>query len=212
MSLTIYHAPRSRSIRVVWLCEEMGLPYDAKTFPVRGEYMASDDFGAIVPTRKVPAIQDDGLILFESVAIMEYLLAKHGHAGKDGTALLPEYGTKEYGAALQWLHYGEAGMGQYVTTALAHRALLPEKARNEGMAQWGETESLKCLDVLAGPLSAHDHLLPSGFSAADISVVYMLLLAKFAGMSKRFPEPVSAYFERCTARAGWQTANALEAS
>ena len=54
---------------------------------------------------------------------------------------------------------------------------------------------------------ANDYLLPSGFSAADISVVYMLLLAKFAGMSKRFPEPVRAYFDRCIAREGWKAAS-----
>ena len=204
MTLTIYHAPNSRSMRVVWLCEEMGVPYEAKSFPVRGEYMASDDFAAVTPTRKVPAIQDDGLILFESVAIMEYLLASRGHGD-----LLPEYGTKAYGAALQWLHYGEAGMGQYVTMALAHRALLPEKMRSERMAEWGAAETRKCLDVLAGPLGANEYLLPSGFSAADISVVYMLLLAKFAGMSEAMLEPVRAYFDRCTAREGWKVATAL---
>lgn len=208
MSLTVYHAPNSRSVRVIWLLEEMGQPYEAKTFPVRGDYMASDDFAAVNPSKKVPAIEDDGLVLFESVAIMEYLLAKHGFAGKNGTALMPEYGTKAYGAALQWLHYGEAGMGQYVTTAVAHRLILPEKARNEGMASWGEAETLKCLDVLAGPLGAHDYLLPQGFSAADVSVVYMLLLAKFAGMSKKMPEPVRAYFARCTEREGWKVASA----
>ena len=206
MTLKIFHAPRSRSMRVVWLCEEASIPYEAESFPVRGDYMASDDFAAINPTRKVPAIKDDGLILFESVAIMEYLLAKHGHGN-----LAPEYGTKAYGAYLQWMHYGEAGMGQYVTMALAHRALLPEKHRSEAMATWGTTETSKCLNVLAGPLGAHDYLLPSGFSAADVSVVYMLLLAKFAGMSKAFPEPVAAYFERCTAREGWKVATELGA-
>lgn len=207
MTLTIYHSPNSRSLRVVWLCEEAGIPYQAKTFPVRGEYMASDDFAAISPTRKVPAIEDDGLILIESVAIMEYLLAKHGHGD-----LAPAPTDTLYGPYLQWLHYGESGMGQYVTTALAHRLILPEKARNEGMAAWGEAETLKCLDVLAGPLDANEYLLPSGFSAADISVAYMLLLAKFSGMSKKFPQAVRDYFDRCTARQGWQAATALEVS
>ena len=207
MTLTIYHAPKSRSVRIVWLCEEAGIPYELKTFPVRGDYMASDDFGAVNPNRKVPAIEDDGIILFESVAIMEYLLAKHGH----GSLAPAPSDSKAYGPYLQWLHYGEAGMGNYVTMALAHRALLPEAHRSEAMAAWGTAETKKTLDVLAGPLSAHDYLLPSGFSAADISVVYMLLLAKCAGLSKDFPEPVSAYFDRCTARAGWQAASALGA-
>ena len=203
MTLTLYHAPKSRSVRIVWLCEEAGIPYELKTFPVRGDYMASDDFGAVNPNRKVPAIEDDGIILFESIAIMEYLLAKHGH----GDLAPAPSDSKAYGPYLQWLHYGEAGMGNYVTMALAHRALLPEAHRSEAMAAWGTAETKKTLDVLAGPLGAHDYLLPSGFSAADISVVYMLLLAKFAGLSKEFPEPVSAYFERCTAREGWQKAS-----
>ena len=204
MTLTIYHAPKSRSVRIVWLCEEAGIPYELKTFPVRGDYMASDDFGAVNPNRKVPAIEDNGIILFESIAIMEYLLAKHRH----GELAPAPSDPKAYGPYLQWLHYGEAGVGNYVTMALAHRALLPEAHRSEAMAAWGTTETKKTLDVLAGPLSAHDYLLPSGFSAADISVVYMLLLAKFAGMSKDFPEPVSAYFARCTAREGWKAASA----
>ena len=203
MTLTIYHAPKSRSVRIVWLCEEAGIPYELKTFPVRGDYMASDDFGAVNPNRKVPAIEDDGIILFESVAIMEYLLAKHGH----GSLAPAPSDSKAYGPYLQWLHYGEAGMGNYVTMALAHRALLPEAHRSEAMAAWGTAETKKTLDVLAGPLGAHDYLLPSGFSAADISVVYMLLLAKFAGMSKDFPEPVSAYFARCTEREAWKKAS-----
>ena len=203
MTLTIYHAPKSRSVRIVWLCEEAGIPYELKTFPVRGDYMASDDFGAVNPNRKVPAIEDDGIILFESVAIMEYLLAKHGH----GSLAPAPSDSKAYGPYLQWLHYGEAGMGNYVTMALAHRALLPEAHRSEAMAAWGTAETKKTLDVLAGPLGAHDYLLPSGFSAADISVVYMLLLAKFAGMSKDFPEPVSAYFARCTERDAWKKAS-----
>ncbi|WP_051881360.1 glutathione S-transferase family protein [Parvularcula oceani] len=203
MTLTVYHAPPSRSVRILWLLEEMGVPYETKTFPIRGDYMTSDDFRAINPTAKVPAIDDDGLILFESVAIMEYLLAKHGAKG-----LAPEPSDRLYGPYLQWLHYGEAGMGPYVTMCLGHRRLLPEAARIPAMAQWGEDSARHCLDVLAGQLSAHDYLLPTGFSAADISVAYMLLLAKFAGIMKHAPEPVTAYFDRCTARESWKVASA----
>lgn len=204
MTLTIYHAPMTRSVRVIWLCEELGVPYETKVFPVRGEYMASDDFGAVNPNRRVPAIKDDGLILFESIAIVEYLLAKYGP-----TSLAPDPSDlKDYGPYLQWLHYGEAGMGPYVTMLLGHTAILPEAARIPAMAAWGRREALACLNVLAGPLAAHDYLLPGGFSAADVSVAYMLFLAKLAGMSGDFPEPVRAYFARCAERPGWRVASA----
>ncbi|MBB4658767.1 glutathione S-transferase family protein [Parvularcula dongshanensis] len=201
MSLTVYHAPPARSVRVVWLLEELGVPYETVAMPLDRKVLTGDEYRAVNPTGKIPALKHDDLILFESVAIMEYLLARFGPGD-----LAPAPEDRLYGPYLQWLHYGEAGMGPSVTMALGHRRLLPEAARIEAMAKWGEREAAACFDVLAGPLSANDYLLPSGFSAADISVAYMLLLAKFAGMSKAFPAAVSAYFERCTARPGWKVA------
>lgn len=203
MTLKIYHAPFARSVRVRWLCLEAGIDHEVVTIPNKPEYLQSDAYLSMNPSGKIPAIDDDGLILFESVAIMEYLLAKHG-----GGDLAPAPGDTLYGPYLQWLHYGEAGMMMYVTLALAHRKLLPEKLRVEKMAQWGQAEAEKCYKVLEGPLKANDYLLPSGFSAADISVVYMLLLAKFAGAFDNAPDAVKAYFKRCTERDAWKAATA----
>lgn len=203
MALTIFHAPFARSVRVRWLCLELGLNHEIKHIPNKPEYLQSDEYKTLNPSMKIPALKDDELVLFESVAIMEYLLTKYG----DGK-LMPDIDDPQYGPYLQWLHYGEAGMGMYVTLALAHNRLLPEEQRNPTIAAWGERESQRCYQVLAGPLEANDHLLPSGFSAADISVVYMLLLAKFAGIFDNAPDAVKAYFKRCTEREAWKQATA----
>jgi glutathione S-transferase len=203
MTLKIYHSRFARSVRVRWLCEEMGLPYDLVQIPNKPEFLRSDEYLSLNPSGKIPAIDDDGLILFESVAIMEYLLTKPG-----GEKLAPKPGDATYGPYLQWLHFGEAGMGMYVTLALGHRALLPEEKRNEAIARYAEGEAIRCFETLAGPLRNNDYLLPQGFSAADISVAYMLLLAKFAKIFQHAPDEVQGYFARCSEREGWKTATA----
>ena len=90
--------------------------------------------------------------------------------------------------------------------AMGHRLLLPEPHRIDAMAKWGAREAQKCFEIMAEPLSRHDYLLPSGFSAADISCGYMLLLSKFAKIFGDAPAPVAAYFERIKARPAWQKA------
>ncbi|MEM1380507.1 MAG: glutathione S-transferase family protein [Pseudomonadota bacterium] len=202
MTLTIFHSRFSRSVRVRWLCEEMGLPYEIKNVPNKPEFLQSEEYLAINPAGRIPAIDDDGLKLFESTAIMEYVLTKPG-----GEALAPSPGDPLYGPYLQWLHFGEAGMGMYVTLALGHKTLLPEDRRIKAMAIYGTRESARCFRTLAGTLEHQNYLLPSGFSAADISVVYMLLLAKFAKIWEEVPAPVVAYFDRCTAREAWAKAS-----
>jgi glutathione S-transferase len=181
----------------------MGLPYETVHIPNRPEFLRSDEFRSLNPSGKIPAIDDDGLILFESVAIMQYLLAKPG-----GKALAPQPGDPTYGPFLQWLHFGEAGMGSYVTLALGHRSLLPEEKRVEAIARYAENEAKRCFETLRGPLKNHDYLLPQGFSAADISVAYMLLLAKFARIFDQAPDEVKGYFARCSEREGWKIATA----
>jgi glutathione S-transferase len=181
----------------------MGLDHAIVRIPNDPEYLGSDEYRNLNPAGKIPAIKDGELILFESVAIMQYLLTKPG-----GEDFAPKADNPLYGPFLQWLHFGEAGMGMYVTLALGHNRLLPEDRRIPAMAAYGRKEAERCFDVLAGPLSAHDYLLPTGFTAADISVAYMLLLAKFAGIFDNAPDPVKAYFKRCSEREHWKTATA----
>ncbi|NNU17647.1 glutathione S-transferase family protein [Parvularcula sp. ZS-1/3] len=203
MTIKIFHAPFARSVRARWLCLEMGLDHEIVQVPNKPEYLSSDEYRAINPAGKIPAMQENGLILFESTAIMQYLLTKPG-----GEKFAPQADDPLYGPYLQWLHFGEAGMGMYVTLALGHKTLLPEERRIPAMAKYGEIESKRCFDVLAGPLEANDYLLPTGFSAADISVAYMLLLAKFAKIFDHAPDSVKAYFKRCTEREAWKQATA----
>ena len=76
--LTLFHSPGTRSIRVFWLLEELGLSYDLKSYKYDSKYFASSEFRAINPMGKVPALYDGEQLIIESTAIMEYLLNNFG--------------------------------------------------------------------------------------------------------------------------------------
>lgn len=203
MTIKIFHSRFARSVRPRWLCLEMGLDHEVVQVANQKDYLNSEEYGDINPARRIPAMHDGDVRMFESTAIMQYLLTKPG-----GEAFAPSPGDHLYPDFLQWLHFGEAGMGMYVTLALGHNGMLPEKHRIPAMAVYGEREAQRCYTALALTLDKQDYLLPSGFSAADMSVVYMLLLAKFAKIFDEAPQSVKAYFDRCTERPAWKEATA----
>jgi glutathione S-transferase len=101
--IVVHHLEKSRSLRVLWLLEELGLDYTVKTYKRDPQtLLAPADLRAIHPLGKAPIIVDGDLILAETGAIVEYLI---GHYGKG--RLAPTFGTPEHVRYLYWLHYGE---------------------------------------------------------------------------------------------------------
>lgn len=212
MAITLYHAPYSRSVRVAWLMEEMGLSYDKHVVP-REEfysYSKSEDYLRINPLGKYPALVDDDLTLVESIAIMEYLMSRYGD-GPTAGGLKPVDGTPDYGRYMQWLEFGEAGMGSYVVLLMAHTMLLPEKLRIEAMAKWAARETEGGLSFLSSGLGDKTHICGDAFTAADISIGYMLLLIKLMGRMDAAPQNVQAYWNRLKERPAWQKVSAIKA-
>ena len=76
--MKIYHAPNTRSHRVVWLFEELGLPYELELFKLGAPEMRAPEYRKVHPMGRVPALEDDGQVIFESGAIIQYVLARHG--------------------------------------------------------------------------------------------------------------------------------------
>ena len=99
--IKLYHAPLSRSVRIYWLLEELELPYEL----VSAELVSPTvkPFSQPTPFGKVPAIEDDGISMFESGAILEYILERYGEG-----RLAPEFGSPQRSAFLQWVHFAEA--------------------------------------------------------------------------------------------------------
>lgn len=202
--LILHHAARTRSIRCRWLLEEMGVSYTLAQAPYRATPEETAAYRELHPLAKIPALEHGDTTMFESVAIMQYILAVFGPSELE---LRP--GDPDYGRFLQWLHFGEGGMSMPVTMLLAHTALLPEEHRNAGIAAWAKAETDKHLTALEQSGIAKDsYLVADRFTAADISVGYMLYLLKIIRQFGDAPDSVKAYFRRITARDSWKTASA----
>ena len=202
---TLFHAPMSRSVRVRWLLEEMGLPYQLERVEFTRGDVGGAAYRAVNPLQKVPAFKDGDLVILESLAINEYILAKNGPSSLAVTA-----DEEDFAPYLEWTQFGEATMSMAVNLTLAHSALLPEAQRNPGMLKWARAQVDKQLALIAerGLSGGRDYLAADRLTAADMSVGYMLYLLKIVKQFDGAPEPVRAYFDRLRALESWKRASA----
>jgi glutathione S-transferase len=204
--LILFHAPRTRSLRVRWLFEEMGLKHTLQ--PVQFSKRPAGDaaYEKIHPLRKIPALKDGDTIVLESVAILQYVLGRYGPSPLE---VLPE--EDGYGHYLQMLHFGESGMVMPISLLLAHTALLPENKRDPALAAWAKTEMDKALGYLSETgLADNDYLAADRFTAADISVCYMFYLLKVIRQFDDAPDNLKGYFKRLTQRPSWSVASSTD--
>lgn len=204
MALKVYHAAPTRSVRVIWALEELGLPYELVPVKFDFAYLKSPEWRAVSPTGKVPAVEEDGKRLIESVAITHYLAEKYGEGKLARRPVDPDYGE-----FLQWLHYGEAGMGGYAGMLVAQTRLLPKEQRIEAMKQWAIGECRNACDFIETSLEGKDYILGEDFSLADISLGYILYLISLSGEADNiFSARTKLYLQRLMAREAWRKAAA----
>ena len=203
--LTVYHLPRSRSLRVLWLLEELGLPYQVDSLEYVPGKFGGEAYTKIHPLNKVPAIKDGDMVMYESVAIMQYIMDKYAP-----NQLRPSVNHVEYGPYLQWLHYGESTLAPVIAALMYQRHFFPKYQRSPAMVNWAEAELVKVFSMLETQLAEHEYILGSGFSAADISVGYCLLLARLAKAHAQITPRIQEYWETLTDRDAWHTISTIK--
>lgn len=202
--IRLHHVAQSRSFRVLWLLEELGLDYELRHWDFFDGSMRGPEFLALSPAGRVPALEVDGLTLFESGAILQYLCETRPEAG-----LAPMPGTAERAAFLEWLHFAET-IGGHLANLTQHHIVLRDPAmRSETVMRLEAKRLEKCLGVIEAVVAEREYLLGSGFSAADIAVAYGMVIGRFFVDLERFPA-VSAYFARLKARRAYQRAAAAD--
>jgi len=196
--LKIYHAPGARSLRVIWMAEEMGLDYEIvpETF---GQPSAA--FISINPARALPAIVDGDVSMSESVAIMLYLAARHGP-----TPIAPEIGDPAYPDYLQYLIYGEASLSAFLNPLVGTRFMAPEDQKDNFTARICRGVFARRVLALEGRLAESKHLAGDAFTAADISVAYALDLGEREGLADKYPLVVADYWVRMRDRPAYKQA------
>ncbi|WP_370153591.1 glutathione S-transferase family protein [Ferrovibrio sp.] len=105
--ITVHHLNNSRSQRILWLLEELGVPYEVVRYQRQPDMLAPPALRQIHPLGKSPVITEDGRTIAETGAIIEYVLEKHGPNSRDGGRLVPPAGSDARLAYTYWLHYAE---------------------------------------------------------------------------------------------------------
>ena len=195
--LKIFHSPRSRSLRIVWLCEEMGVPYESAAVNFRDP---SPEFLAVNPLKSLPVLQDGEVSMIESVAMMLYIVAKYGP-----TDLAPKPADFAYPKYLQFLLFGEAGLAMYGNPLIATKFLAPEDKRDNWTAEYLKSAFSKRLGFVEDQLGESPYITGERFTAADISVGYSIGMAGFAADMELSPK-LKSYHERLKSRPAYQRA------
>jgi glutathione S-transferase len=165
-----------RGFRVVWLLEEMGLAYRLRPVDLLAGVENDPEFLAVNPAGFIPAIQDGEVTMVESIAIMEYLMARYGP-----TPLAPDPHDPAFPAYQQFLHLGEAGLAASIYFVVGARNVAPEAERQNWSAGQAQRVFDSRLGLVTRQLARSPYLAGETFTAADISVTYALGLAKRAG-------------------------------
>lgn len=197
--ISIYHAPITRSIRVIWTCEELGLDYEVVPVDFSAEYRATPEWRALNPVGKVPVMTDGDLTMFESGAMVQYLLDRYGNH-----RLQPTPGTPEHAIYLQWCWFGESTFARPLGEIVNHRREFPGNESEAAIVEM-QNRAWLCVEAIDAVVGKQDYLLGDGFSAADIMNGYSLMLTEML-VPRDLPAAVAAYWTRLSSRPGYQAA------
>jgi glutathione S-transferase len=199
--LTIHHLGKSQSERIIWLCEELGIGYELKRYerePVT--LLAPPAFKALHPIGSAPVITDGDLVLAESGAIVEYIIAKHG-GGR--LAFAPDH--PDFASYLYWFHFAngtlQANMGRNLV--LRRLNVAPDNAVQVAM----KARLDRALELVEARLGEADYLAGAELTAADIMTVFSLTTMRhFLPLDLSGYPHILAYLQRIGAREGYRRA------
>jgi glutathione S-transferase len=198
--LTLYHCPRSRSMRTLWLLNELRLDFDLVTMPLDLEILRAPEYLAIHPLGRVPCLVDDGRVVFESGAIAQHLCESYDPHHRLGRPP----GHPERAELLQWIHYAET-IAVHGASLVQQRVFIAEHERSPAVHKLESKRLEKAIGVIDRHLADREYLLASGFSAADIGCGWSVAFADNLAPLTPFPN-ASAYLARISARPGFQAA------
>jgi len=200
---TVYHAKNTRSMRVLWVLEELGVEAEIKSLPFPPSKL-QPAYLAINPTGTVPTLVDGSVQLTESMAICEYLAAKHGSfllVGADDPA------RTEF---VQWLWYGESTLMTPLSRMATVTRLSRKGADIDAVLEDARGNAGVRLTALERRLEGRDFLVAGRLTLADISAGYPLHLVGLFGMDDLLGPRSTAYRERLRSRTAYQRAISVE--
>lgn len=202
--IVVHHLNMSRSQRILWLLEELGLPHEIEFYKRDATtFLAPPELNAVHPLGKSPVITDGDRTIHESGAIIDYLIRRHANG-----RLAPAPETADYDAYQGWLHYAEG------SAMLPLMLLLYTLRLGEGGAPLApriESEIANHLGYVEGALEGREFLVGDTLTGADVQMSFVGEMARRFGKLGAFPN-LSAWLDRLQARPAWKAAQERGAS
>ena len=193
--ITVYHLDTSRSERIVWLMEELGLDYELQRFDRQPNVRAPEELKQVHPLGRAPAIRDGDTVLAESGAIVEYVIARHG-----GGRLAVAPSEPNFAQYLYWLHYAEGSLMLQLMREWSLDRMAPDADSLPGMAQMRDATRLH-LSVTDQHLARTPCFAGPAFTAADIMMAFpFTTLRRFRALDLAPCPAIEAYLRRIEAR------------
>ncbi|CAB3677332.1 glutathione S-transferase family protein [Achromobacter kerstersii] len=199
--LIVHHLGKSQSERIVWLCEELAIPYELKVYdrdPVTR--LAPVEYKALHPLGTAPIITDGDIVLAESTAIVEYILAKYGNGSLTVPATDPAFADYLY-----WFHFANGSLQPSLMRCMVlSRA---EVADDKPTMQFAQARRKQALSLIDTQLGKTDYLAGNALTAADIIAVFSLTTMRMFYSFDLSPYPnILAYLQRIGARDAYRRA------
>jgi len=203
--ITIYHLNMSRSERIIWLMEELGLPYKLEKFQRGPDMLAPAALKQVSPLGKAPAIRDGDLVLIESGAIVEYIINRHG-GGRLGVPV----SSPDYPRYLQWMHFAEGSAMTQFLIQLLLGGFIPGVDQSQPMVQRFMSRTPEMLRFLDGELTRSPYFVGDNFTAADLMMNFAFgVLTKFMQYDMSPYPHIQAHLALIAKRPAYQKAMAL---
>lgn len=206
MALKIYGISASRAIRPLWAAEELGIRYEHVVVPYQGGATHTPEFLELNPNGHIPVLDDDGIVVWESMACALYLARRYGAGVPDSIA--PQT-PREEADALRWSFWAVTEVEKDALTVLMHlRGMAPEQRKPE-LAEAAERRLLKPLAVLENHLQQNAFMAGGRFTVADVAVASVVNLARASTTLMAQSPRVLAWLKECIGRPAYQRAKAL---
>ena len=198
--LKVHFAPNSRAGRIIWILEELNLPYEVNKMDFHPKDLKSDEHRSRHPLGRIPVLDDGDVRIYESGAIVEYILERH----KNGN-LKPEVSSEKYPEYLQWFHYCEGMVMPPINTIIVQTLLLPEDRRDENVLNQAKRLLSKSLEPVNQSLAEREYLI-GDFSAADIMLGHACFMSNRLGYVNEEMLNMKSYVENINKRPAFQIA------
>jgi glutathione S-transferase len=201
--ITVYHLSTSRSERIVWLMEELGLEYHLSRHQREPNGAAPDALKAIHPLGKAPLIRDEDTVLAESGAIVDYIVHRYGN---DSLAVQPQ--AAEYARYLYWLHFAEGSLMSLMLIALVLSRVPEGSASPAGTRVLARMRQM--LSYVDAELGDGPYFAGAAFTAADVMMLFPFTTMRlFLDYDLTPYANILAYVKRIEARPAYRKAMAL---